>query len=82
MRDRHRVVAVEADYLIAWRTLRIVTGAPYLPGLEHLRLLLPELEVRGARLAVPIGLGPPEEALAACMAARVPVFASWVEYRR
>lgn len=82
VRDQDGPVAVEARYLIAWRTLRIVTAAPYLPALTRLRLLLPELEIRGARLAVPIGLDHPEEALAACMSARVPVVASWVEYRR
>jgi hypothetical protein len=72
---------VEAECLIAWRTLRIVTGSPYLPRLDRLRWLVPELEARGSHIVVPIGLDAPEEALAACVAAGVPVLASWIEYR-
>ena len=74
-------MAVDAEELIAWRTLRIVTGVPYLPEIARLRSLVPALEVSGARLAVRLGLAGPEEALAACVAARVPVVASWIEYR-
>ena len=81
IRHRDRVVVVDAERLIAWRTLRIVTGATDLPGVEELKTLIPQLEVRGPRIDVPIGLGRPEEALAACVAARVPVVASWIAYR-
>jgi hypothetical protein len=81
IRYRGRAVVVEAEGLIAWRTLRIVTGTPYLLELERLRFLVPDLEVSGTRLTLPLGLGGPEEALAACIAARVPVVASWIEYR-
>jgi hypothetical protein len=81
IRHRQRVVVVEAERLIAWRTLRIVTGATELPGVEQLRRLIPRLEARGSRIDVPIGLGGPEEALAACVAARVPVVASSITYR-
>jgi hypothetical protein len=76
------VVAAPAHELIAWRTLRIVTATPCLVPLEELRRLLPDLAICGERLALPIGLSPPEEALAACVSAGVPVVASWVEYRR
>jgi hypothetical protein len=75
------VVVVDAERLIAWRTLRIVVGATDLPGVEELKTLIPQLEARGSRIDVPIGLGGTEEALAACVAARVPVVASWIAYR-
>lgn len=81
IRCRAGIVAVEAEGLIAWRTLQIVTGTPYLPELDRLRFLVPDLKVSGMRLTLPLGLGGPEEALAACVAARVPVAASWIEYR-
>ena len=68
------------DLFIAWRTLQIVVGAPYLPQMHELRRLYPELRGAGRRLALPLGLDGAEPALAACAAARVPVAASWIEY--
>ena len=76
-----QAVVVEAEGLIAWRTLQIVTGTPYLPELDRLRFLVPDLKVSGTRLTLTLGLGGPEEVLAACVAARVSVVASWIEYR-
>ncbi|MGH7499375.1 MAG: hypothetical protein ACREL3_11045 [Gemmatimonadales bacterium] len=81
VRERGRATVLEVRCLIAWRTLRIVIGAPCLPRIERLRSLYPELIVHGNRIGVPIGLGPPEEALAACAAARVPVVSTWIDYR-
>jgi hypothetical protein len=81
IRHGKRVVVVDAERLIAWRTLRIVTGATELPGVEQLRRLIPRLEARGSFIDVPIGLGGPEKALAACMAVGVPVVASSITYR-
>jgi hypothetical protein len=81
IRHRDEIVVVTAEQLIAWRTLRIVTGATDMPGVEQLRSLVPQLEARGSRIDVPIGRGAPEETLAACVAARVPVLASWIAYR-
>jgi hypothetical protein len=76
------VVAYEAARLIAWRTLQVVTGTPCLPAFERLRALFPDLCVRESRLWLPIGLGGPEEALAACAAARISVVSSRIDYRR
>ena len=75
------VTALEAQCLIAWRTLQIFTGTPFLPHVDRLRALYPELVIHGDRIGVPIGLGHPEEALAACAAARVPVVSTWIDYR-
>src|SRR5215211_822967 len=82
VRQRAEVLACEADELIAWRTLQIVVGAPYLPRLTGLRDLCPELRLGPGRIAVPLGLGPAEPILVACAAARVPVAATWIDYRR
>jgi hypothetical protein len=81
VRDGGRIAALDAQRLIGWRTLQIVIGAPFLPGLEDLRELFPELRVTSGRIAVPLGLGSAEEALALCAAERLPVLASWIDYR-
>jgi hypothetical protein len=81
VRDGGRVTVLDAQRLIGWRTLQIVTGAPFLPGLEELRVLFPNLQVTGGRIAVPLGLGSAEEALALCAAERLPVLATWIDYR-
>jgi len=81
VRDGGRIVALDAQRLIGWRTLQIVIGAPFLPGLEDLRVLFPNLRVTSGRIAVPLGLGSAEEALALCAAERLPVLASWIDYR-
>jgi hypothetical protein len=81
VRDGDRAVALEADRLIAWRTLQIVVGTPYLPELRELRALYPGLRVEEGRLALPLGLDGAEPVLAVCAGARVPVAATWIEYR-
>jgi hypothetical protein len=80
LRGGGRALVLPADRLIAWRTLQIVTGAPWLPRVQELRAIYPGLRVARGRLALPIGLDGAEPALAACAAARVPVRATWIEY--
>ena len=82
LRVEQQPAVLPAETLIAWRTLQVAVGAPYLP--PRARLLsdaFPGLTVSAGRLSLPIGLESPEPALAACAAARVPVAASWIEYR-
>ena len=81
VREGGRIAALDAQRLIGWRTLQIVVGAPFLPGLEDLRVLFPDLRVTSGRIAVPLGQGSAEEALALCAAERLPVLATWVDYR-
>jgi len=81
VREGGRIAALDAQRLIGWRTLQIVVGTPFLPGLEDLRVLFPDLRVTSGRIAVPLGLGSAEEALALCAAERLPVLASWIDYR-
>lgn len=77
--SRPRIFDVER--LIAWRTLQIVVSAPYLPNVRELQALYPGIRVAGGRIALPLGLDGAEPALAACAAARLPVTATWIEYR-
>jgi hypothetical protein len=76
-----RPVVLSAEQLIAWRTLHIAVGTPYLPAVQDLRVLYPGLRVTDGRIALPLGLGGAEPALAFCAAARLPVTATWIEYR-
>ena len=80
VRDGKAVVPLTADQLIAWRTLQIVVGAPYLPEVQALRAMFPGLRVAPGRIALPIGLDGAEPALAVCAATRLPVTATWIEY--
>ena len=57
VRDGHGAVALDAERLIAWRTLQIVVGAPYLPAVRELRALYPGLRVDNGRIALPLGAG-------------------------
>jgi hypothetical protein len=80
VRDGEAAIALETDQLIAWRTLQIVVGAPYLPELRALRAMYPGLRVAAGRIGLPIGLDGAEPALAVCAASRLPVTATWIEY--
>lgn len=80
VRDGPRPAVLDAERLIAWRTLQIVVGAPYLPRVQELRAMYPGLRVANGYIALPLGLDGAEPALAACAAARVPVSATWIEY--
>ena len=81
VRHGGRPGVLEAERLIAWRTLQIVVGAPYLPDARELRAIYPGLRVAHGGLALPLGLDGAEPALAACAAVRLPVAATWIEYR-
>jgi hypothetical protein len=73
-------MAVEAERLIAWRALQVVTGTSHLPQLRELRAWYPALRVDGDRIVLPVGLDGGEAALAACAAVRLPVTASSIVY--
>ena len=80
VRSGERPAVLAAERLIAWRTLQIVVGTPYLPELRELQALYPGLRVGHGRIALPLGLGGGEAALALCAQAGVPISASWIEY--
>jgi hypothetical protein len=80
VRDGTSLAVVPASRLIQWRVLEVVLGTPYLPPPPQLRALFPALRATAGRLAVPLGLGSAEEALAACAAERVAVVSSSIVY--
>jgi hypothetical protein len=80
VRDGERVTRVPAGVLIGWRVLEIVLAAPYLPSPDQLRALFPTARVRQGALALPIGLGSAEEALAVCASQRLLVAGTRIAY--
>jgi hypothetical protein len=80
VRTAQRATVLPAERLIAWRTLQIVVSTPYLPALPDLCALYPGLRVGDGRIALPLGLGGGETALAVCARAGVPVSATWIAY--
>jgi len=80
VRSGERAVRLPAEQLIAWRTLQIAVGAPYLPELRELRELYPGIRITRGRIALPIGLGDGASALACCARAGLSVAGSWIEY--
>jgi hypothetical protein len=81
LRDGGAVRAVSAGVLVGCRVLEIVLATPYLPPPHQLRLLFPAARVCEGVVALPLGLGSAEEALALCAAERLPVAATRIAYR-
>lgn len=81
LRDGEVVRPVSARVLLGCRVLEIVLASPYLPPPVQLRQLFPRARVREGVVALPLGLGSPEEALALCAAERLPVAATRIAYR-
>jgi hypothetical protein len=82
VREEERVVVLEAETVIQWRALQVVTSTPYLPGLERLRVLFPRLQATERGFLVPVQAQSPEGVLARCLAAGVSVVASRIVYAR
>ena len=80
IRDGDAAVAVAASVLVGWRVLEVVLGTPFLPPPAQLRALFPRLRATPGTLAIPIGLGSAEEALAICAGERVPVVGTRIAY--
>lgn len=81
LRDGEMVRAVSARVLLGCRVLEIVLATPYLPPPHQLRRLFPAARVAEGVVALPLGLGSAEEALALCAAERLPVLATRIAYR-
>jgi hypothetical protein len=73
-------VVLDAEVVIQWRALQVVTATPYLPGLARLRARLPGLRLNAEGLLVPLRNASPEEVLAECLAEGVPVTGSHLSY--
>jgi hypothetical protein len=72
---------LEAEAVIEWRTLQVVTATPYLPGIEGLSARFPGLRPSSSGLMVPINRRSSEEVLAECLAIGIQVAGSRIVYR-
>jgi hypothetical protein len=81
LRDGAAAKALPAEVLVSCRVLEIVLATPYLPPPHQLHRLFPAARVREGVVALPLGLGSPEEALALCASERLPVSATRITYR-
>jgi hypothetical protein len=82
LREASTPVILDADTVIRWRTLQVITGLPYLPGVERLARWFPGIIHSGPlEVLIPISTGSPEEVLAECLAAGMQVSASRVVYQ-
>jgi hypothetical protein len=81
VRQGSRPVAIDSVRLIEWRSLQVVTATPYLPGVAHLREQFAGTRLTPEGVLVPmLSRYSPEEILAECVAAGLPVRGSQVVY--
>jgi hypothetical protein len=80
VREGSRPLVLEAETVIQWRTLQVVTATPYLPGLARLQAQFPGLQLNPAGLSVPIRAWSPEVVLAECLAHGIQITESRIVY--
>jgi hypothetical protein len=80
LRQESEAVVLEAEVLIRWRALQVVTGIPCLPGPQLLREIFPEAYFEETGFSMPILEHVPEEVLAECITHGIPVAESRIVY--
>ena len=80
-RSHSQALVLEADEIIRWRVLQVITGTPYLPSAERLREIFPEAEMDDVGFHMPIPKCPPEQVLADCLTHGIRVRGSRILYR-
>jgi hypothetical protein len=81
VREQTELVVLEAELLIQWRVLQVVTATPYLPCLSLLKEMFPGVRLNAAGFHVPTQSRSPEEVLADCMTHGIPVAGSRIIYQ-
>ena len=80
VREGERTIVLASEAVIQWRALQVATAMPYLPGLERLRALFPQLRTSLNGLRIPILTQSPEEVLARCLAEGIRITGSRIVY--
>ncbi len=80
LREGKEPVVLDADRLIQWRALQVVTATPYLPDVERLNDIFPGANLNPTGFRVPLPDRPPEEVLADCLTHAIPVSRSQIVY--
>jgi hypothetical protein len=76
-----RPVVLDAEAIIRWRVLQVVTATPHLPPLERLNEIFPEARLDSSGFHVAISSGTPEHVLAECLTLGIPVRESRIIYQ-
>lgn len=80
VREGERTVVLASETVIQWRALQVATAMPYLPGLERLRAVFPQLRAASNGLQIPVLRQSPEEVLARCLAEGIQITGSRIVY--
>jgi hypothetical protein len=81
IREAHHSLVLDANEIIRWRTLQVITGTPHLPCLEALAELFPGAHVGLSGFNVPLPCRAPEEVMAHCVAQGIEVKGSRIVYQ-
>lgn len=81
VREAHRPLVLEANEIIHWRALQVITGTPHLPCLERLAEVFPGARVGLSGFSVPLPRHTPEEIMAHCVAQGIEVKGSRIVYQ-
>jgi hypothetical protein len=73
-------VVLDAETIIRWRVLQVVTATPHLPSLERLHEVFHSAHLDSSGFRVPISSATPEHVLAECLTRGIPVRESRIIY--
>jgi hypothetical protein len=82
VRQDSHVIVLPSREVVQWRTLQVATATVYLPGLERIRAVFPELRVTLGGFEVPLRTGSAEEVLVRCVSEGVRITGSRIVYCR
>lgn len=80
VREGEQTIILASETVIQWRALQVATAMPYLPHLERLHVLFPQLRVSLSGLHIPVVRCSPEEVLAQCLAEGIPIAGTRIVY--
>jgi hypothetical protein len=80
LREGTHPVVLDAEAVIRWRVLQVVTATPHLPSLERLHEIFPGTHLDSSGFQVAISSGTPEHVLAECLTRGIPVRESRIIY--
>jgi hypothetical protein len=80
LREGTRAVVLDAEAVIRWRVLQVVTATPHLPPLERLNEIFPGAQLDNSGFQVAMASRTPEHILAECLTHGIPVRESRIIY--
>ena len=81
LREGAHAVVLDAEAVIRWRVLQVVTATPHLPPVERLNEIFPGAQPNSSGFQVVMSSQTPEHILAECLTHGIPVRESWIIYQ-